>query len=82
MIDTAERMYSEKYLAKNRKLFPVMALFTKDLDIMRSRGLSCVHISVATMNIPAQNTCRHFGFVNVGQDKLWGNDFYLYELEL
>lgn len=29
MIDTAERMYSEKYLAKNRKLFPILARFTK-----------------------------------------------------
>lgn len=29
MIDTAERMYSEKYLAANRKLFPLLARFTK-----------------------------------------------------
>ncbi len=29
MADTAERMYSEKYLNKNRKLFPVLARFTK-----------------------------------------------------
>ena len=29
MIDTAEKMYSEKYLDKNRKLFPVLALFTR-----------------------------------------------------
>lgn len=29
MIDTAERMYSEKYLEKNRKLFPLLARFTK-----------------------------------------------------
>ena len=29
MVDTAEKTYSEKYLAKNRKLFPVMARFTK-----------------------------------------------------
>ena len=29
MIDTAERMYSEKYLTQNRKFFPILAFFTK-----------------------------------------------------
>jgi len=29
MVDTAEKMYSEKYLKKNRKLFPLLARFTK-----------------------------------------------------
>lgn len=29
MADTAERMYSEKYLRKNRKYFPLLAKFTK-----------------------------------------------------
>ena len=29
MIDTAEKMYSEKYLQKNRKYFPLIAKFTK-----------------------------------------------------
>ena len=29
MLDTAEKMYSEKYLDKNSKLFPLLALFTK-----------------------------------------------------
>lgn len=29
MVDTAERMYSERYLAKNRKLFPLLARLTK-----------------------------------------------------
>ena len=29
MIDTAERMYSEKYLSKNRKFFPLLSRFTK-----------------------------------------------------
>ena len=29
MVDTAEKMYSEKYLKKNRKLFPLLAGFTK-----------------------------------------------------
>ncbi len=29
MMDTAEKMYSEKYLQKNRKFFPLIARFTK-----------------------------------------------------
>lgn len=29
MVDTAEKMYSEAYLSKNRKLFPILAKFTK-----------------------------------------------------
>ena len=29
MVDTAEKMYSEKYLRKNQKLFPLLARFTK-----------------------------------------------------
>ncbi len=29
MVDTAERMYSEKYLQKNRRFFPLLAKFTK-----------------------------------------------------
>lgn len=29
MVDTAERMYSDRYLQKNRRLFPLLAKFTK-----------------------------------------------------
>ena len=29
MVDTADKMYSDRYLAKNRKFFPIMAKFTK-----------------------------------------------------
>jgi len=29
MVDTAEKSYSEKYLMKNRKMFPILAKFTK-----------------------------------------------------
>ena len=35
MVDTAEKMYSKKYLDKNRKLFPVLARFTKPSDYER-----------------------------------------------
>ena len=29
MVDTAEKMYSEQYMKKNKKMFPLMARFTK-----------------------------------------------------
>ena len=35
MVDTAEKMYSEAYLEKHRKLFPLMARFTKPKDYER-----------------------------------------------
>ena len=35
MLDTAEKMYSEAYLKKNRSLFPVIARFTKPADYSR-----------------------------------------------
>ena len=35
MVDTAEKMYSEKYLRKNRKYFPLLARFTKPRDYDR-----------------------------------------------
>ena len=35
MVDTAERMYSKAYLDKNRKMFPVIARFTKPASYER-----------------------------------------------
>lgn len=35
MVDTAEKMYSEKYLQKNRKYFPLLASFTKPANYDR-----------------------------------------------
>lgn len=35
MVDTAERMYSEAYLRKNRKLFPLLAKLTKPVSYDR-----------------------------------------------
>ena len=34
-VDTAEKMYSDKYLAKNRRMLPVLARFTKPKDYER-----------------------------------------------
>ena len=35
MVDTAEKMYSENYLQKNRKYFPLLARFTKPANYDR-----------------------------------------------
>ena len=35
MVDTAEKMYTDKYLEKNRKFFPLMARFTKPASYER-----------------------------------------------
>ena len=35
MVDTAEKMYSEKYLKNNRKFFPILARFTKPQNYNR-----------------------------------------------
>ena len=35
MVDTAEKMYSDRYLKKNRKYFPLIARFTKPLSYDR-----------------------------------------------
>ena len=41
MVDTAERMYSKQYLEKNRKLFPLMARFTKPASYERFFRNAC-----------------------------------------
>ena len=63
MVDTAERMYSKAYLKKNRKLFPLIAKFTKpksyerflknayaimDFDVRdKLSGISCPTLIIA-----------------------------------
>ncbi len=41
MADTAEKMYSEKYLQKNRKYFPLLARFTKPSGYERFMKNAC-----------------------------------------
>ncbi|MBR2823797.1 MAG: alpha/beta hydrolase [Clostridia bacterium] len=41
MVNTAERMYSKAYLERNRKLFPVMARFTKPRSYERFLRNAC-----------------------------------------
>lgn len=35
MVDTAEKMYSQKYLRRNRRFFPILAVFTKPASYER-----------------------------------------------
>ena len=41
MVDTAEKMYSEEFLRKNRKYFPLLARFTKPLNYDRFLKNAC-----------------------------------------
>ncbi len=41
MVDSAEKMYSEAYLAKNRKLFPLLARLTRPADYTRFFRNAC-----------------------------------------
>ena len=45
MVDTAEKMYSEKYLQKNRKYFPLLARFTKPRSYDRFLKNACAILS-------------------------------------
>lgn len=57
-------------------------LVSNVLSEMKWRGLKNVHISVAKENIPAQKTYERLGFATVGENEMWGHDFYLCELNL
>ena len=52
------------------------------LDELKKRGCDAAHISVAAENVPAQRTYRHFGFMTVGQEEMWGHSFCLCELNI
>ena len=41
MVDTAEKMYSLKYLRRNRRLFPILAIFTKPASYDRFLKNAC-----------------------------------------
>ena len=41
MIDTAEKMYSKKYLRRNRRFFPILAMFTKPACYARFLKNAC-----------------------------------------
>lgn len=73
MVDTAEKMYSDKYLAKNRKLFPLLARFTKPSNYIRfNRNANAIlHFDIrdrlASINLPT--------YIIAGEDdKTVGND--------
>lgn len=52
------------------------------LDEMRNRGIKTAHISVATVNIPAQRLYRSFGFEFLAEKEMYGSRFFLCEKSL
>ena len=57
MIDTAEKMYSEKYLRKNRKLFPLFAKFTKPKSYDRFLKNACAILNFDMRNDLSKISC-------------------------
>ncbi len=49
------------------------------IDNLFARGASAIHISVARENIPALKTYEKLGFRIMGEEKLYGGDYYLVE---
>jgi len=49
---------------------------------IRSRGFTSVHISVAEKNIPARKTYLRAGFVDRGEEDMYGSHFILCEKEI
>ncbi len=49
------------------------------LAILKERGRSAVHMSVAKANLPAQKTYQKAGFFEVGEAMLYGGEYLLYE---
>ena len=45
MVDTAEKMYSKKYLRRNRRFFPILAMFTKPAGYDRFLKNACAILS-------------------------------------
>ena len=57
MVDTADKMYSEEYLRKNRKYFPVVARFTKPSSYDRFLKNACAILGFDSRNELAKISC-------------------------
>lgn len=73
MIDTAEKMYSEKYLRKNRKYFPVLAGFTKPTDYDRFMKNACAILGFDARGELSKITCPTL-IIAGENDNTVGND--------
>ena len=73
MLDTAEKMYSEKYLRKNRKYFPLIAKFTKPADYERFMKNACAILGFDARDELSKITCPTL-IIAGDDDKTVGND--------
>ena len=73
MVDTAERMYSKAYLDKKRKLFPVMARFTKPHSYERFFRNACAIMDFDAREELAKICCPTL-IIAGDDDKTVGND--------
>ena len=73
MVDTADKMYSDAYLAKNRKLFPLIARLTKPKSYDRFMKNAC-----AILNFDARSELSKISaptlIIAGDDDKTVGND--------
>ncbi|MCR5006658.1 MAG: alpha/beta hydrolase [Clostridiales bacterium] len=73
MIDTAEKMYSEKYLRKNRKVFPLLARFTKPASYDRFYKNAFAILGFDVRSELSKISCPTL-IIAGGDDKTVGND--------
>ena len=76
MVDTAERMYSEKYLRKNRRYFPMVARFTKPKSYERFLRNADAILNFDVRNELDQIQCPTL-IIAGGDDKTVGNEAYV-----
>ena len=73
MVDTAEKMYSEQYMKKNKKMFPLMARFTKPKTYERFFKNAYAILDFDARNELSKIQCPTF-IVSGSDDKTVGND--------
>ena len=73
MVDTAEKMYSEGYLRKNRKLFPLIARFTRPASYDRFLKNACAILEFDSREDLAKISCPTL-IIAGDDDHTVGND--------
>lgn len=73
MVDTAEKMYSEKYLEKNRKYFPLIARFTKPASYDRFFRNACAILQFDVRDELSRIACPTL-IIAGSDDRTVGND--------
>lgn len=73
MVDTAEKMYSDKYLAKNRKMFPLAAKLTKPKSYERFYRNAYAILSFDVRNRLGDINCKTL-IIAGDNDKTVGNE--------